>query len=107
MFVCVQLQRAVVEKKPSIRLSALLVLSVLNCLEAVCVTKMKTYSRRKQSPSYDFNDTQLDFNEICRLCLSEEGEKFQIFKNVDDVPLPLRIMACVSVEVGLISEFCY
>jgi hypothetical protein len=96
-----------VEKKLVIRLSALLVLSVLSCVEAVFVFLMKTYSRRKQSPSYDFYDTHMDFSEICRLCLSEEGEKFHIFNNVDDVPLPLRIMACVSVEVGLISESCY
>jgi len=67
---------------------------------------MKTYSRKKQLPC-DIDDTPLNFNEICRLCLSEEGEKFQIFQYVDEVPLPLRIMACVSVEVGLISEhFC-
>jgi hypothetical protein len=100
MFVQFQLQRAVVGKKIASGLSALLGLSVLSCVDAVFVTKMKTYGRRKQSPSYDFDETHMDFNEICRLCLSEEGEKFQIFKHVDDVPLPLRIMACVSVEVG-------
>jgi hypothetical protein len=97
-----------VEKKRSVSLSALLVLSVLNSVEAFgSVTKMKTYSRKKQSPRYDFDDTPMNFNEICRLCLSEEGEKFQIFEDVDDVPLPLRIMACVSVEVGSISEYFY
>jgi hypothetical protein len=96
-----------VKKKRSVNLSALLVLSVLNCLETVGVIKMKTYSRKKQSPRYEFDDTPMDFSEICRLCLSEEGEKFQIFQDVDEVPLPLRIMACVSVEVGSISEYFY
>ncbi|XP_021936507.1 zinc finger protein 583-like, partial [Zootermopsis nevadensis] len=71
---------------------------------------MKTYSRKKQSPRYDFDDTSMNFNEICRLCLSEEGEKVQIFEVVDEVPLPLKIMACVSVEVfegdGLPSQIC-
>lgn len=96
------------EKKLPIHLSALLVLSVLNSVEGVVsVTKMKTYSRKKQSIRYDFDDTPMNFSEICRLCLSEEGEMFQIFQDVDEVPLPLRIMACVSVEVGSISEYFY
>jgi hypothetical protein len=64
---------------------------------------MKTYSRKKQPPRYDF-DARMDFNEICRLCLSEEGEKFQIFQDFELVPLPLRIMACVSLEVGSVLE---
>ncbi|XP_069702449.1 zinc finger protein Paris-like isoform X1 [Periplaneta americana] len=71
---------------------------------------MKTYSRKKQLPRYDFDDAAMDFNEICRLCLSDEGEKFPIFQDVNEVPLPLRIMACVSVEVfegdGLPSQVC-
>lgn len=96
------------EKKLRKQLSALLVLSVLNSVEGVeSVTKMKTYSRKKQSPRYDFDDTSMNFNEICRLCLSEEGEKVQIFEVVDEVPLPLKIMACVSVEVGSISKYLY
>lgn len=68
---------------------------------------MKTYSRKKQPPRYDFHDTRMDFSEICRLCLSEEGEKFHIFQDIELVPLPLRIMACVSLEVGSVFELCF
>lgn len=69
-----------------------------------CVSKMKTYSRKKQPTRYDFHGVLMDFNDICRLCLSEEGEKFQIFEDLELVPLHLRIMACLSIEVGSILE---
>ncbi|KAL0275792.1 UNVERIFIED_CONTAM: hypothetical protein PYX00_003536 [Menopon gallinae] len=56
----------------------------------------------------------LDFNKVCRLCLSEETVMSSIYSEADNlsstVPLPLRIMACVSVEVsstdGLPSQIC-
>ncbi|PSN46644.1 hypothetical protein C0J52_07080 [Blattella germanica] len=72
---------------------------------------MKTYSRKKQTSKADFDIIPMDFNEICRLCLSIEGEKSSIFENdVDIVSLPLRIMACLSVEVyegdGLPAQLC-
>lgn len=56
----------------------------------------------------DITDNTLDFNKICRLCLTEETVMSSIY-NEDDtetnsVPLPLRIMSCVSVEVSTIYK---
>ncbi|KAF7994793.1 hypothetical protein HCN44_004265 [Aphidius gifuensis] len=67
---------------------------------------MKTYSRRKgDSPS----NVIIHVNELCRLCLTKEDEMVPIYDD-DAVPLPLRIMACVNLEVfeedGLPNMIC-
>ncbi|KAK6620719.1 hypothetical protein RUM43_011014 [Polyplax serrata] len=56
----------------------------------------------------------LDFNKICRLCLTEDSVMSSIYnddgKHSSSVSLQLRIMACVSVELnsldGLPSHIC-
>lgn len=49
-------------------------------------------------------ESVIDFNKICRLCLMEESVMSSIYNEQDKhsstVPLPLRIMACVSIEVS-------
>lgn len=58
---------------------------------------MKTYSRKKgDSPS----NVIIHVNELCRLCLAKEEEMVPIYDD-DAVPMPLRIMACVNLEVNL------
>lgn len=58
---------------------------------------MKTYSRKKgDSPS----NVIIHVNELCRLCLAKEEEMVPIYDD-DAVPLPLRIMACVNLEVNM------
>ena len=57
---------------------------------------MKTYSRKK---SGEAQDVILDLNELCRLCMAKEDELVPIFNNDEAIPLTLRIMACVSLEV--------
>lgn len=59
---------------------------------------MKTYSRKKRG---DNSDVIINLNELCRLCLSKEDELIPVFSEDDPVPLCLRIMACVSLEVGI------
>jgi len=57
---------------------------------------MKTYSRKKgDSPS----NVIIHVNELCRLCLAKEEEMVPIYDD-ESVPLPLRILACVNIEVG-------
>ncbi|XP_046417224.1 zinc finger protein 189 isoform X2 [Neodiprion pinetum] len=68
---------------------------------------MKTYSRKKgDSPS----NVIIHVNELCRLCLAKEEEMVPIFDD-DTVPMPLRIMACVNLEVydedGLPNMICH
>jgi len=59
-------------------------------------TAMKTYSRKKgDSPS----NVIIHVNELCRLCLAKEEEMVPIYDD-ESVPLPLRILACVNIEVG-------
>lgn len=50
------------------------------------------------------NDQEIiiDLNEICRLCMNKEDELISIYNNNDIIPLTLRIMACVALEVILI-----
>lgn len=56
---------------------------------------MKTYSRKKgESPS----NVIFNINELCRLCLAKEEKLVSIFDN-EGVPLPLRIMGCIDLEV--------
>lgn len=58
---------------------------------------MKTYSRKKgDSPS----NVIIHVNELCRLCLAKEEEMVPIYDD-DAVPMPLRIMACVNLEVRI------
>lgn len=61
---------------------------------------MKTYSRKKgDSPS----NVIIHVNELCRLCLAKEEEMVPIYDD-DAVPLPLRIMACVNLEVRIMIK---
>jgi uncharacterized protein YgfB (UPF0149 family) len=57
---------------------------------------MKTYSRKK---SGEAQDVILDLNELCRLCMAKEDDLVPIFNNDEPIPLTLRIMACVALEV--------
>jgi hypothetical protein len=64
---------------------------------------MKTYSRKKgDSPS----NVIIHINELCRLCLAKEEEMVPLY-NDDTVPLSLRILACLNIEVGsrLLAEW--
>ncbi|XP_043276095.1 zinc finger and SCAN domain-containing protein 12-like isoform X2 [Venturia canescens] len=68
---------------------------------------MKTYSRKKgDSPS----NVIIHVNELCRLCLAKEEEMVPIYDD-EAIPLPLRIMACVNLEVweedGLPNMICH
>ncbi|XP_029677287.1 zinc finger protein 2 homolog [Formica exsecta] len=68
---------------------------------------MKTYSRKKgDSPS----NVIIHVNELCRLCLGKEEEMVPIYDD-ETVPLPLRILACVNIEVyeqdGLPNMICH
>lgn len=67
---------------------------------------MKTYSRKKQDEP---QEVILDLNELCRLCMAKEDELIPIFNNEDSVPLTLRIMACVALEVSsvLVYHLCF
>lgn len=57
---------------------------------------MKTYSRKKgDSPS----NVIIHVNELCRLCLAKEEEMVPIYDD-ETVPMPLRILSCVNIEVG-------
>lgn len=52
-------------------------------------------------------DVPCNMSEICRLCLSKDGGILPIFGEEEsgnqNVPLSFRILACVSVEVSIIS----
>lgn len=45
---------------------------------------------------------------ICRLCMSQEGVMVHIFESPETkeqpVPLPIRIMMCVSIKVSLQAD---
>lgn len=58
---------------------------------------MKTYSRKKADEQ---EEVILDLNELCRLCMTKEDQLVSIFENDGPVSLPLRIMACVALEVS-------
>lgn len=48
----------------------------------------------------DPSDLAVNINELCRLCLAREETMVPIFDgDDDDVPIPLRLMACVNIEV--------
>lgn len=53
------------------------------------------------------NDVPCNMSEICRLCLSKDGGILPIFGEEEsgnqNVPLSFRILACVSIEVSIIS----
>lgn len=57
---------------------------------------MKTYSRKKQDEP---QEVIIDLNELCRLCMAKEDELVPIFNDDEPIPLTLRIMACVALEV--------
>lgn len=65
---------------------------------------MKTYSRKKAG---ECQEVIIDLNELCRLCMAKEDELVPIFNGDDPVPLTLRIMACVALEVRISSELHY
>lgn len=58
---------------------------------------MKTYVRRRKGDSE--SNVIVHLNELCRLCLAKDEEMVPIYDE-DAVPLPLRIMACVNLEVS-------
>lgn len=68
---------------------------------------MKTYSRKK---SEETGEVIINLNELCRLCLTRSDELVHIFNDEEPIPLPLRIMACVALEVveddGLPNMIC-
>jgi hypothetical protein len=56
----------------------------------------------------DKYNADLNLSEICRLCLTHEGEMLPIFDNKTDVqipPLPVKIMTCASVEVRFLYVY--
>ncbi|XP_014216317.1 zinc finger protein 543 [Copidosoma floridanum] len=69
---------------------------------------MKTYVRKRKGDSP--SNVIIHLNELCRLCLAKEDEMLPIFDE-DAMPLPLRIMACVNLEVyeedGLPNMICH
>ncbi|XP_017779438.1 PREDICTED: zinc finger protein 184-like isoform X2 [Nicrophorus vespilloides] len=69
---------------------------------------MKTYSRKKPG---DQDEVIIDLNELCRLCMAKEDALVPIFNDQDPIPLSLRIMACVALEVfegdGLPNKICH
>ncbi|CAG9856317.1 unnamed protein product [Phyllotreta striolata] len=72
---------------------------------------MKTYSRKKTDClEPDSEEVIIDLNEICRLCMSKEDELVPIYQEEDAVPITLKIMACVALEVfegdGLPDKIC-
>ncbi|KAL1508854.1 hypothetical protein ABEB36_003683 [Hypothenemus hampei] len=71
---------------------------------------MKTYSRKKLEETVEVEEI-IDLDEVCRLCMEKEGELVSIFNNEEPVPLTLRIMACVALEVfegdGLPDKICH
>lgn len=53
-----------------------------------------------------------NLHKICRLCMSQTGVMVHIFEAPEtkeqSVPLPVRIMMCVSIKVSLLSgEYVY
>lgn len=61
---------------------------------------MKTYGRKKLGDNVEVEEI-VDLDEVCRLCMEKEDELISIFNNEETVPLTLRIMACVALEVSL------
>lgn len=70
---------------------------------------MKTYSRKKSDEHEE--ELIVDLNEVCRLCMGKEADLINIYKNDEPIPLTLRIMACVALEVfegdGLPDKICH
>jgi hypothetical protein len=59
------------------------------------------FIRTKLNMTDEYN-INLNLSEICRLCLTHEGEMLPIFGNKTGVqapPLPVKIMMCASVKV--------
>lgn len=46
----------------------------------------------------------IDFNELCRLCLCQSSELLNIFHNDEQCSLSIRIMACSALEVNLFAK---
>ncbi|XP_045465913.1 zinc finger protein 2-like [Harmonia axyridis] len=71
---------------------------------------MKTYSRKKASDIQE-EEVIVDLNELCRLCMNKENELVSIFAKDDPIPLTLRILSCVSLEIlegdGLPNKICH
>lgn len=67
------------------------------------ISTMKTYSRKKND---DNSEIILNLDELCRLCLTKEDELIPIFNEEEPIPLTLRIVACVSLEVSIFSNKC-
>ena len=49
-------------------------------------------------------------HKICRLCMSQTGVMVHIFETNEtkeqSIPLPIRIMMCVSIKVSLLTVEC-
>ncbi|KAL7301490.1 hypothetical protein TKK_0005927 [Trichogramma kaykai] len=71
--------------------------------------QMKTYVRRSRKGDSPSN-VIIHLNELCRLCLVKDEEMVPIFDE-DMIPMPLRIMACINLEVfeedGLPNMICH
>lgn len=67
---------------------------------------MKTYSRKKLGDNVEVEEI-VDLDEVCRLCMEKEDELISIFNNEETVPLTLRIMACVALEVSRFKLYFY
>ncbi|KAJ8935930.1 hypothetical protein NQ318_008706 [Aromia moschata] len=69
---------------------------------------MKTYSKKK---SGEPQEVIVDLKDLCRLCMGKEDDLISIFSNEEPIPLTLRIMACVALEVfegdGLPDKICH
>lgn len=61
---------------------------------------MKTYSRKKFDEAIEVEEI-IDLDDVCRLCMEKEDELISIFNNEESIPLTLRIMACVALEVNV------
>lgn len=46
-------------------------------------------------------ENSFDIDALCRLCMTRDGVTIDIFDNSENASLPLRIMACVSLEVNM------
>lgn len=67
---------------------------------------MKTYSRKKLGENVE-DEEIIDLDDVCRLCMEKEDDLISIFNNEEAVPLTLRILACVALEVSLVFCFYY
>lgn len=51
------------------------------------------------------DENAVNLNEFCRLCMTRDSVNIDIFDDNESVSLPLRIMACASLEVSQFKTF--